>query len=165
MPVSRFFVPSQRSTDPVPRRLRILIATAALAGLALVAAAPSYAVLTAPTPDTTSIGAPVPAFHWTSVAGAAQYQFQLSATPGFTAILNSASKDQYTKNTYYTMLNTVPDCSCFWRVRAISAANVAGPWSAVTEWDKASSAPTPTAPADGDTVTYPDPVLLSWDQV
>ena len=97
--------------------------------LSLVAAAPSAASLAAPTPDTTSNGVPLPAFHWTAVAGAAQYQFQLSAASDFSGTLMDAS----TKNTYYTMLKTVPDCSCFWRVRAVTTAGAAGPWSSVVE--------------------------------
>ena len=72
----------------MPRRLRILTVIAALAGLGLVAAAPSYAVLAAPTPDTTGFGTPVPALHWTSVSGAAQYQVQISAASDFSALLN-----------------------------------------------------------------------------
>ena len=145
------------------RRLRILTVIAALAGLALVAAAPSYAVLAAPTPDTTDVGTPVPAFHWTSVSGAAQYQVQISAASDFSALVNPDPNSQLTKNTYYTLTTTVPDCTCYWQVRAISATGVAGTWSVPTEWDKSSSAPTPTAPNDGDTVTYPTPLVLSWD--
>ncbi len=147
----------------MPRRLRILTVIAALAGLALVAAAPSYAVLAAPTPDTTDVGTPVPAFHWTSVSGAAQYQVQISAASDFSALLNPDPNSQLTKNTYYTLTTTVPDCTCYWRVRAVSSTGVSGAWSSATEWDKSSSAPTPSAPSDGDTVTYPTPLVLSWD--
>ena len=108
----------------MPRRLRILTVIAALAGLALVAAAPSYAVLAAPTPDTTDVGTPVPAFHWTSVSGAAQYQVQISAASDFSALLNPDPNSQLTKNTYYTLTTTVPDCTCYWRVRAVSSTGV-----------------------------------------
>ena len=149
----------------MPRRLRILTVIAALAGLGLVAAAPSYAVLAAPTPDTTDVGTPVPALHWTSVSGAAQYQVQISAASDFSALLNPDPNSQLTKNTYYTLTTTVPDCTCYWRVRAVSSTGVSGAWSSATEWDKSSSAPTPTAPSDGDTVTYPNPLVLSWDPV
>ena len=140
------------------RRHRIVMVAALLGVLSLVAAAPSAASLAAPTPDTTSNGVPLPAFHWTAVSGAGQYQFQLSAASDFSGTL----MDAYTKNTYYTMVKTEPDASYFWRVRAITTAGAAGPWSSVVEWDKSSSSPVMVSPGDTDTITYPDPVVLHW---
>jgi hypothetical protein len=131
---------------------------AALTGLALVAAAPSYAVLAAPTPIGTGAGAPVPAFTWTKVSGATSYEFVLS-----NANIGATIVDVTTRNTSYTPTSTMADCSCSWRVRAISDAGAAGPWSSTESWDKVSDAPTTTDPADGDTVSYPSPVALRWD--
>jgi hypothetical protein len=142
----------------VPRRLRILTITAALAGLGLVAAAPSYAVLSAPTPIGTGAGVPVPAFTWTKVSGAASYEFVLS-----NANIGATLVDDTTRNTSYTPKFTIADCACSWRVRAISATGAAGAWSATQSYDKVSDAPATTTPGDGDTITYPSPVALSWD--
>ena len=160
-PVSpAFFAVRPRGVPhPVSRRLRILTVTAALAGLALVAAAPSYAVLAAPTPDTTDVGLPVPAFHWTAVSGAAQYQFQLSATPDFTAHAQLGIQDSVHEE---HVLHDDHDGAGLHLLLARARGRrqrrcrrlVVGRSSGTSP----RSAPTPTAPADGDTITYPTPV-------
>jgi hypothetical protein len=124
-------------------------------------AAPSYGSLTAPVGTTTSIGEPVPAFSWTSVAGADHYVFELDSgnTIG-TALLTIT-----TKNTDATLTQTIADGPYTWRVRAVDANSNNGPWSTPINWSKAGSGPTLVSPAANATVTYPTPVVLQWTPV
>ena len=103
------------------RLLRPAALTAGLVVISLVAAAPSYATLAAPTGFNTSIGDPVPAFGWNAVSGADHYEFQISGALGFNAPL----EDLTVKNTRVTLDKSIADCSCTWRVRALTSGNVA----------------------------------------
>jgi hypothetical protein len=131
----------------------------------LVVVAPSYATLTAPSPlspaNSGSVDS-VPVFNWTAVAGADHYQFQIAATNTFSPALYSFD----TRNTRAALTDALQNKTYYWRVRAMTAGGVGGAWSPtrsmVMNWsDKAE----PTTPADGASITYPDPLLLNWTAV
>lgn len=131
----------------------------------LVVVAPTYAALAAPNPLSPGSGASVdsvPVFNWSAVSGADHYQFQIAATNTFSPALYSID----TKNTRAALTDLLQNKTYYWRVRAMTAANGGGAWSAtrsmVMNWsDKAD----PTTPADGASITYPDPLLLNWTTI
>ncbi len=131
----------------------------------LVVVAPSYATLAAPNPLSPGSGASVgsvPVFNWSAVSGADHYQFQIAATNTFSPALYSID----TKNTRAALSDVLQNKTYYWRVRAMTATNGGGAWSAVRSvvmaWnDKAD----PTTPADGASITYPDPLLLNWTAI
>ncbi len=131
----------------------------------LVVVAPTYATLAAPNPLSPGSGASVdsvPVFNWSAVSGADHYQFQIAATNTFSPALYSID----TKNTRAALTDLLQNKTYYWRVRAMTAANGGGAWSAtrsmVMNWsDKAD----PTTPADGASITYPDPLLLNWTAI
>ncbi|MDP9294087.1 MAG: isoprenylcysteine carboxylmethyltransferase family protein [Actinomycetota bacterium] len=110
----------------------------------------------------------VPAFRWAGVRGAAKYEFQLSADPGFKSIVLGQGKGSFqTSNRYATVDKTLADGDYFWRVRAINKRDRAGRWSRVRSISKAwTSRPRLVSPSDGGSVTYPStPLVLRWDPV
>ena len=123
----------------------------------LVLAAPGYGSLTAPVGTTTSAGDPVPAFAWTAVSGATSYDFEIDSGNS----IGTALKTVNTKNTRVTLTTTISDGPYTWRVRANNATGH-GPWSTPVNWTKTGTGPTIVSPADGDTITYPSPVILNW---
>jgi hypothetical protein len=131
----------------------------------LVVVAPSYATLAAPNPLSPGSGASVdsvPVFSWSAVSGADHYQFQIAATNTFSPALYSID----TRNTQAALSDVLQNKTYYWRVRAMTATNGGGAWSVtrsmVMNWsDKAD----PTTPADGASITYPDPLLLNWTAI
>lgn len=109
----------------------------------------------------------VPTFSWAAVKGAAAYEFQLSADGAFRSIVLSQGAGAFqTKNTAATISKTLPDGNYFWRVRALSAKGDAGPWSRTRTIRKSwSDAPVLKAPSGNATISYPDPLVLSWSPV
>jgi hypothetical protein len=105
----------------------------------------------------------MPAFGWSAVAGSAKYEFQLSADRSFSSTVET---DQ-TLNTFATLDRVLTDGTYYWRVRSINSHDVAGPWSRASSFTKRwTSAPTPIAPDDGATITYPSSSLvLHWSAV
>jgi len=131
----------------------------------LVVVAPSYATLAAPNPLSPGSGASVdsvPVFSWSAVSGADHYQFQVAATNTFSPALYSID----TKNTRAALTDVLQNKTYYWRVRAMTATNGGGAWSAtrsmVMNWSDKSD---PTTPADGASITYPDPLLLNWTAI
>jgi hypothetical protein len=140
------------------RHLRVAIVVAALTVLSLVAAAPSFAVLGVPIATTTTTGSPMPAFSWTAVNGAVKYEFQITDSA-----FNPPRYTITTRNTRATLTIAEKDGNWQWRVRGIDSAGNPGPWSDVQSWDKLTAAPEPAAPLNGDVVTYPTPLVFSWN--
>ena len=104
-------------------------------------------------------------FTWTGVTGADHYEFYVSADPGFSSdIFNDTSIGHFTtRNTRATVSKTLPNGTYYWRVRAVSATNAGGAWSATCSFTMNwSDQPQPQTPADGGTLTYPHPLLLDW---
>jgi hypothetical protein len=104
----------------------------------------------------------LPAFTWGNVSGAARYEFQLAGTTAFSPAL----VDTTTANHRATLKTLLGNDTYYWRVRAVSSTNANGPWSNVRSFDYDwSDVATPQSPADGDPLTYPDPILLNWTSV
>jgi protein-S-isoprenylcysteine O-methyltransferase Ste14 len=111
----------------------------------------------------------LPAFEWGAVAHSASYQFQLAADPRFGAIVGTGffgNGSIETHNTAATLDTTVPDGVYWWRVRAVTRTNSAGPWSAVRRLVKAwTSAPQLYGP-NATTVDWPSqPLVFRWSTV
>src|SRR4051812_49451350 len=103
---------------------------------ALPAARADAATLRPPALEGPAAGAAVPAlpsFTWKPVRGAASYDFQLAGDQRFGSIVLGTGPGRgslRTKNTATTVDKTLPDGTYFWRVRAVSAHDKAGAWSA-----------------------------------
>jgi hypothetical protein len=138
-----------------------LIVLALAAGL--IAAVPGYAAIAAPTPTmpaNTSSSNQSPVFGWNAVTGASYYTFQLASDAGF----NSINYSFNTKNTRATITNALADNTYWWRVRAVNASSIASPWSNPMQFTKSwGDVPVLESPADGDTVSFPEPLVLNWD--
>jgi len=125
----------------------------------------------APVPLGPASGAGVssfPAFAWSAVAGAEEYEFQIAADAGFNSPVLGSGKDDYrTKNLRATLTQTAPNGTYWWRVRAIGRNGGASPWSSgrsiVKRWGTSTAL---KAPASGATIVYPStPLSLSWAPV
>ena len=86
-----------------------------------------------PVPTAPGNGAVVdamPAFAWSPVSGAKEYEFQVAADPGFNSPVLGLGKDDFrTKNTRATLVQTAPNGTYWWRVRAIGPTGTPSPWS------------------------------------
>jgi hypothetical protein len=131
----------------------------------LVFVAPSYAALTAPTltgPAASVTVDALPTFTWTGVTGADHYVFQLGGSTGF----NPPQYTATTKNTRMALTSALANGLYNWRVAAVSASGTQGAWSTIRSFTEDwSDQPQPQSPADGATLTYPQPMLLNWTQV
>jgi hypothetical protein len=106
----------------------------------------------------------LPAFDWAPVRRAAVYDFELAADRRFGAIVSKGSVD--THNTAVTLDKSIPDGTYYWRIRAITAHDSAGPWSQVRRLVKVwATAPALLGP-DDTTVQWPSqPLVLRWSPV
>jgi hypothetical protein len=162
--------PATRSTTIAsPRRhLRTLILLAAAVGC-LAAASSGFAALTAPTAGGQACNSAtvdsLPAFSWSSVSGAYQYEYEIAASSDFQSPANSGQDDYFTKNTRVSIFKAQPSGTYYWRVRALNNATpvVSSAWSNVCtftlDW---ADTPSLTAPADTATVTFPSPLVFQW---
>jgi len=102
----------------------------------------------------------VPPFSWRRVRRAAQYEFQVSADPGFRSTLASFE----TKNTSATIDETLFDGFYHWRVRAVDVAGNAGRWSRARSVRKRwPGEPALLSPEPDAAITYPSvPLVLRW---
>jgi hypothetical protein len=115
----------------------------------------------------TAVGA-MPAFAWAPVAGASEYEVQVAADSGFNSPVLGAGKDDFrTKNTRATLIQTAPNGTYWWRVRAISKTGSASPWSQGRSFGKSwASGTTLLSPVGGAAIVYPStPLKLSWSPV
>jgi hypothetical protein len=142
---------------------RLFAVVAISAGL--MAAAPSYGAITAPTPTGPSDGSTqdqAPVFGWTSVTGAASYNFELATDPGFNSVVYTLTG---TKNTRATDPNALQDDIYYWHVRSVNSTGTASPWSTTMQFTKSwTDTPVQESPADGSTVSFPTPLILNWDK-
>ena len=161
-------------TSPTARLARAcsrLGIPAALVLLTLLLVGPASGALRAPVPTTPGNGAVVdsmPAFGWSPVSGAAEYEFQVAADPGFNSPVLGQGKDDFrTKNTRATLVKTAPNGTYWWRVRAISRNGTPSAWSTKRSFRKNwGTTPTLISPVDGAGVVYPTtPLTLRWSQV
>ena len=155
------------------RRARITTSSATLAATfvaLLVLCASAQAHLAAPrlqSPSNKSKVQALPAFTWTAVRGAASYQFEFSADRNFSSGVNGFGTGPVgLQTTAITNDQTIPDGTYYWRVRAVTAQDVPGPWSTMRKLTKHwSSAPRLLSPVHK-TVDWPSStLLLKWTTV
>ncbi|HEY3764546.1 MAG TPA: hypothetical protein VGL44_05270 [Gaiellales bacterium] len=131
----------------------------------LVFVAPSYAALAAPAltgPAQNATANGLPEFTWSAVSGADHYVFQLGGSTGF----NPSQYATSTRNTRLALPTRIVNGTYTWRVAAVTAAGLQGAWSAMrTFTENWTDIATPQSPADGATLTYPEPLLLDWTPV
>ena len=109
----------------------------------------------------------LPAFTWRPVRKAGYYQIEFSATRNFaTGVADIAAGPITVNTTGFTNAQAIPNGTYFWRVRAVTAANVAGHWSRIRKLTKRwKIAPKLLTPA-GSKIAWPsNPLLLKWSSV
>jgi large repetitive protein len=157
-----------------PTKAFSLATVVAVLAVAAVIVSPAGAVLSAPAPITPLEGAEiegVPPFEWSAVSGAARYEWEISADPGFNSPVLGLNLDHFfTRNTWATLTKTIPDGTYWWHARAVAANGDVGPWSAsrsfVKQWAEQRFQPALLAPSNGSDVTYPTDVFrLAWTPV
>ena len=156
----------------VSPRLRGSLAVAlALPVVVLLAAGGASGALRAPIPTSPGNGAQVggmPAFSWSPVAGAEEYEFEVAADSGFNSPVLGHGKDDFrTKNTRATLTQTAPNGTYWWRVRAISRGGALSAWSRGRSFKKLwASSTVLQSPLGGAAIVYPStPLKLSWSPV
>ena len=148
-----------------------MLAAALALVVLLVGGDPAQALPRVPVPLGPASGASVtgfPAFAWSAVAGAEEYEFQIAADAGFNSPVLGGGKDDFrTKNLRATLTQTAPNGTYWWRVRAIGRNGGASPWSRGRSISKRWAMSTALkAPASGATIVYPStPLSLSWTPV
>jgi hypothetical protein len=108
----------------------------------------------------------LPAFTWSGVKGAATYQFQFSADRSFSSGVTGFGTGISVHTTAVTNDRTIPNGTYYWRIRADSAADHPGRWSAVRVLRKFwTSAPQLLSPLSA-TVNWPSQSLVfQWSPV
>ena len=154
------------------RNLRTPFSIATIAAVvALLVAGGASGALKVPVPTGPNDGAVVggmPAFAWSPVAGAEEYEFEVAADARFNSPVLGHGKDDFrTKNTRATLTETAPNGTYWWRVRAIGRNGGASDWSRGRSFRKNwASATVLRSPTGGATITYPTtPLTLSWSPV
>jgi hypothetical protein len=151
----------------------IMLAAAALAMAVLMCAHVALADASTSRVKRTDVTSPAdgatvasaPSFAWKRVAGAARYEFQLSADPAFESIVGNGTGSFKTVNTYATVDKAVAEGDYFWRVRAIDTRDRAGRWSPVRSIVKRWTVQM-TSPPDNSRIEYPaNPIVLKWNPV
>jgi hypothetical protein len=113
----------------------------------------------------------IPTLTWSSVRGAAEYEYQVAADPKFDSIvlggIGAGKGSSTTYNLAAGLEELVPDGTYYWRVRGLSAAKQPGAWSYTRSLVKAwATAPQLYGPADGAAIAWPTvPLVLSWSSV
>jgi hypothetical protein len=137
----------------------------------LLLAGSAAGALQSPVPTGPNNGAEVggmPAFSWSPVAGAEEYEFEIAADSGFNSPVLGRGKDDFrTKNTRATLLQTAPNGTYWWRVRAIGRTGGSSAWSRARSFKKRWASETVLqSPASGAAIVYPStPLKLSWSPV
>jgi large repetitive protein len=150
--------------------LRAAVA-AALAGAALVVAAPAQGALSTPALLEPGAGATfeaLPAFAWSPVPGAETYEFQVAADQNFNSpVLGRGEGSFSTRNTRATLKKTMPNGTYWWRVRASSKSGDTSAWSQPRSFKKSwTASPTSLSPAPGFPFAFPTgPIRLNWSPV
>jgi hypothetical protein len=145
--------------------------TAIVAAIAVLTAAPARAAISRPTPIAPAQGAVsqfLPFFAWTPVSGADKYEFQISADVGMNSpVLGPGKDDFFTRNTRATLLQTVPNGTYYWRVRAADAAGAVSAWTSPRSFTKNwTLQPALQTPANGQSLSFPaNPVVLRWSAI
>jgi hypothetical protein len=145
-------------------KLRIVLATLAVAliTVAPAASAPDVPQLVGPNDGDTVAFLPI--FSWDPVAGADKYNFALAADSAFNSVVYQVNG---TKNTRTTPDVTQPNGTYYWRVQAVDVDGNTSGWSETRQIEKLwADSPTLTTPDDGAVISFPDePLVLRWDPV
>jgi hypothetical protein len=107
---------------------------------------------------------------WSAVAGASEYEYQFAADPHFNSVLMHSTRGRRgvtTHNLAGTLEKPVTDGIYYWRVRGLTKAKEAGPWSSTRRIVKAwNQAPRLLEPAPGADIAWPStPLVLRWTPV
>jgi hypothetical protein len=151
------------------RNFRLVLA--ALAAAALAVAAPARGALTAPVlldPGSAASVQTLPAFSWSPVPGADQYEFQVAADQNFNSpVLGRGEGSFTTRNTRATLKKTLPNGRYWWRVRATTTGGAASPWTSPRALIKSWRAvPATQTPVSGFPFTFPvSPISVAWSPV
>jgi hypothetical protein len=129
--------------------------------------------LTAPSLETPADGTRVeqlPAFTWSAVAGAAEYEYQVSADSRFNSIVVGSGTglgSSTTHNLAAALAKPVTDGSYYWRVRGLTSTKEPGAWSAARSLLKAwATTPRLLGPPPGAAITWPSvPLSMTWTPV
>ena len=163
-------------TPPIARkrahaRNRIWLPVAALLVGLLLAGSAAGGPPRAPVPIGPGNGAVVagmPPFSWQPVAGASEYEFQIAADSRFGSPVFGQGKDDFrTKNARATVVQTAPNGTYWWHVRAIGRTGAVSAWSSARSFTKSwGTATTLISPVGGATIAYPTtPLELTWSPV
>jgi len=124
--------------------------------------ATSKAALSAPTFAGYSTGV----FHWSTVARADHYEFQLANDKGFNSPVLGNAGNFSTWSTSATLPDTVQDGKYWWRVRAVRKNGSTSKWVTRSFTKAWLAAPALLAPANNTEISFPtEPLLLSWQPV
>ncbi len=85
-----------------------------------------------------------PLFTWAPILGAASYQLEVNADPGFAP--GSRMMSANTNSTSFAPAQSLPDNSYYWRVRGVDPQGQAGPWNNGAAFDKAWDRTIPAGP-------------------
>jgi hypothetical protein len=112
----------------------------------------------------------IPALTWSSVTGAASYEYQVAADPQFHSIVLGSGPGKGTSITHNlaaALDKSQTDGTYYWRVRGLTKTKEPGAWSSTRSVVKSwSQAPQLVAPADGTEVAWPSvPLVLKWTPV
>jgi hypothetical protein len=145
-------------------KLRIVLATLAVALITVAPAASAPEVPNLVGPNDGDTVAFLPVFSWDTVAGADKYNFVLSADLAFNSPVYQVNG---TKNTRATPDKTVPNGTYYWRVQAVDADGNTSGWSETRQIDKLwADSPVLTEPDDAATISFPgEPLVLRWEPV
>src|SRR5919198_6590791 len=106
---------------------------AAFAAITFLTAGPARGAVDRPAQTSPAANAVVqflPAFAWTPVNGADQYEFQIAADSGMNSpVLGTGKDDFFTRNTRATLLKTVPNGTYYWRVRTVAPDGSVSGWT------------------------------------
>jgi large repetitive protein len=150
---------------------RCAAVVAAAIAVGVVLAGGASGALKVPVPIGPANGAAVgamPAFAWAPVAGAKEYEVQVAADSGFNSPVLGGGKDDFrTKNTRATLIQTAPNGTYWWRVRAVGKNGTPSGWSQGRSFRKSwASRTTLVSPVGGAPITYPaTPLKLTWQPV
>lgn len=139
--------------------------------VALLIVAPAGAAPATPVPSLPGDGSvvdDVPPFGWAPVTGAARYEWEIAADPGFNSpVLGSTYDHFFTRNTRATLKKVIPNGTYWWHVRSVATDGSVSPWSFASSFTKRwARSPDLLAPAEGATIFYPrDHFRLSWEPV
>jgi hypothetical protein len=149
--------------------IKLSLLTAVLT--ALVFPASAFARLPAPHPIGPRNGASfqqLPAISWTSVRGAAEYEYEISAGSSFNSIPGAGpgKGTSKTHNLAAALDQATPDGTYSWRVRALTKSGAAGAWSLRRTIVKHWMATPQIIGGDGASISWPTtPLVLSWSSV